>query len=193
MLLLGVLAAQAEAAAPPAGAGAYDLLETEILTGTQASVTFSSLNSTYGSTYQHLQIRMTGRGTANDTDSYLYITLNGDTGANYKAHQLWAHGTGGVDANAFIYGGLGLIIAGITANNATADAFGANVIDFLDAFETTKNKTVRSFGGEHGGYNKVGLESFAWFNTAALTSIKVAPSAGSFVTGSRLSLYGLKG
>jgi hypothetical protein len=40
MLLLGVLAAQAEAAAP-AAAGSYDLLETEILTGTQASVTFT--------------------------------------------------------------------------------------------------------------------------------------------------------
>jgi hypothetical protein len=60
MLLLGVLAAQAEAAAP-AAAGSYDLLETEILTGTQASVTFSSLNSTYGADYQHLQLRIVTR------------------------------------------------------------------------------------------------------------------------------------
>ena len=75
MLLLGVLAAQAEAAAP-AGVAAYDLLETEILTGSQASVTFSSLGD-YASDYQHLQVRGAIMTTA---DTRFWMNLNSDTG-----------------------------------------------------------------------------------------------------------------
>lgn len=187
-LPLGILAASGFVAV----ASGYDLLETEILTGSQASVTFSSLNSTYGSTYQHLQIRATARSGASDTDSFFYLTLNADTGANYDRHQLWGNG-GTVSSNNFSYGGVGLIILGCTANNAAADTYGASIIDFLDPFETTKNTTVRSLGGQTSGLNRIGLESFAWFNTDALTSIQLAPSASSFVTGSRFSLYGLKG
>jgi hypothetical protein len=43
----------------PVSLGSYDLLETEILTGTQASVEFTSLDSY--TDYQHFQIRGTLR------------------------------------------------------------------------------------------------------------------------------------
>jgi hypothetical protein len=74
---LGILAAQISVAA-----GSYDLLETEILTGSQTSVTFSSLNSTYGADYQHLQARCVFSG--GGVVSSLRIQLNGDTGSNYS-------------------------------------------------------------------------------------------------------------
>jgi hypothetical protein len=57
MLLLGVLQAQA---AGQVAAGSFDLLETQVLTSSAASVTFSSL-STYAADYQHLQIRIVSK------------------------------------------------------------------------------------------------------------------------------------
>ena len=76
----------------------YDLLETEILTGTQSSVTFSSLNSTYGADYQHLQARCVWSG--GGVVSSLRIELNGDTGSNYSLHVLYGNGSSVLSAAA---------------------------------------------------------------------------------------------
>jgi hypothetical protein len=68
------------------------------------------------------------------------------------------------------------------------------VIDILDAFETTKNKTIRSFGGQVGsGANLILLHSGFWNNTAAISSITLGVNgAPQFATGCRFSLYGIK-
>ena len=190
MLLLGVLAAQAEGAV--AAAGSYDLLETEILTGTEASVTFSSLNSTYGADYQHLQIRWLGRSTVIGTFDYTQVIYNSDSGSNYSSHYLYANGStvaSAADANrTFAYYGA---VPG--ANSTPSEAFSAHIIDILDAFETTKAKTTRILYGVHTGLGKgVELNSSRWGNTNALDSIEIGIPSGSFVVGSRFSLYGLK-
>jgi hypothetical protein len=171
MLLLGVLAAQAEAAAP-AAAGSYDLLETEILTGSQASVTFSSLNSTYGADYQHLQIRIVVRSAVSESASQIALYLNGDTSsANYAFHQLYGNGST-VGSEGYGSGTLGQITPIVRTFGATgtADAFGAGVVDILDSFETSKYTTVRSLHGA-AGVNAVGLTSGLWMNTNAVDSI----------------------
>ena len=188
MLLLGVLAAQAEAAAP-AGGPAYDLLETEILTGSQASVTFSSLNSTYGADYQHLQIRWTGRSQVASNGDAGRMRINSDTGSNYYAHYL--QGTGSAVQSGAASGDKMENVFAVNGNNDGASRYAAGVIDILDPFETTKNTTVRSFSGIEGNEDRVRLASGLWINTAAVTTIEVYPANG-WVTGCRFSLYGLK-
>jgi len=175
-------------------AGSFDLLETQVLTGSAASVTFSSL-STYASTYQHLQIRYVAKSdrSSGDGNDAMIMTLNGDTGANYNSHNLI--GDGAVNSgfetyqNAMEY----TYIAG-TGGNITG-GFGSGVMDFLDAFETTKFKTRRTLYNNSlgGSYKAVGLSSAMWRNTAAISSITFDQRYGSnFVTGSRFSLYGIK-
>ena len=174
----------------PVPPSAYDLLETEILTSTQASVTFSNLNSTYGADYQHLQIRATMDATGNFGTVYdAYITLNGDTGSNYHSHGLRGNGS---SVSSFSYGPNSLSLALLTASTTSAaSSYAANIVDILDPFETTKNTTVRVFGGL--ANYMVALQSVLWNNTAALTSFTITPHGNtSFVSGSRFSLYGLK-
>jgi cytochrome P450 len=77
-------------------------------------------------------------------------------------------------------------------NTATASAFGAGVVDILDSYSTTKNKTIRAFYGKATASNRIALSSGFWNNTAALTQVRFS-AIGSFVTGSRFSLYGIKG
>jgi len=187
---LGVLAVAGAGAGPVAGA-AYELLETTVLGSDTADVTFSNLNSSYGSTYQHLQLRMVHRNTANDTAVFIGLQFNADTGNNYSRHYLNGTGssvTAGAAANqAYIWLGESV------SSQIVANSFAATITDILDPFETSKNTTIRSSSGQTGSRNQVWLTSGAWLNTAAITSIKIyLPQGGSYISGSRFSLYGMR-
>jgi hypothetical protein len=164
----------------------FVLLETVTLTSAQASVEFTDLNTKYGSTYQHLQIRMAARcGAA----ANIKIQYNGDTAGNYSFHYLEGNGSsvisgGGTSASS---GDLGVAVA-------ESNVFSGFIVDILDAFETTKNKTGRSFyGAATAGSKWMGIMSHNWRSTSAVTSIKLAAGAQSFQSGSRIAIYGLKG
>ena len=186
MLLLGVLQAQA---AGGGAAGTFELIEQRVLTSAESSVTFSSL-STYAADYQHLQLRIAARSTlaANLVD--LQLQFNADAGANYVYHQLYGNGSS-VASEA--YTGLNQTTGAlIPAASATANSFGASVIDILDAFETTKFKTIRGLSGYTANTNYVLLRSGLWRNTAATTDLSVYAAGGNLAIGTRISLYGIK-
>jgi hypothetical protein len=178
-----------------AGAGgaipAYDLLETQILGSNQSSITFSSLG-TYSSTYKHLQIRYTARSSISGTqDGATGIRLNGDTGSNYSSHGLTGNASSVTSYNftsqTFMFAQL------MNGNTATAGAFGAGVIDLLDCYSTTKNKTLRWLTGFTGADAAIRLGSGAYLNTSSLTSVTIDCRGNNYLTGSRFSIYGLKG
>ena len=185
MIPLGILAAAGGAVA---AAGSYDLLATEILTSSQASVTFASLGD-YAADYQHLQIRFTGRSTRADTDSVLGITFNS---GNYSYHQLHGNGStvasGGGGGLSNIYG-----YAMLAGGTLSAGVYSAGEIDILDPFLAAKNTTIRSLHGiAHSSYPRIVLLSGASFNTSAITNITFSDLFGQLATGTRFSLYGLK-
>lgn len=166
-----------------------DILAEEVLTGTQASVTFSNLSASYGSTYQHLQVRATLRGDRSpQTADFAKITFNADT-TGYARHALYGNGS-----TVASYG-LTDVISTMdfpTAGGST-NQFGAIVMDVLDAFETTKNTTIRLLGGSAGTPNVIMLTSGLWVDTSAVDSIKFESGNGNnFVAGSRFTLIGLK-
>jgi hypothetical protein len=166
----------------------YDLLETEILTGSQASVTFDVTG--LGSTYQHLQIRYAVRSDRADTIDFSQVTFNADTGTNYSIHYLRGDGSSasslGLTSQNFMWGGFS------TTANSSASTFSPSVIDILDPFETTKFTTIRALSGINTTETSVALFSGLWMNTNALTSITLDNYGSNWVTGSRFSLMGLK-
>jgi hypothetical protein len=170
-----------------------DILAEEVLTSSQASVTFSSLNSTYGADYQHLQLRIVTRdnrgisGTNN-----IRLQVNSDGGSNYADHGLYGNGSSVLSyANTSESQFNALSIN--PSNSDTADAFGAGVVDFLDCFETSKYLTMRSLNGVTvAAASTIRLSSCVWMNTNALDTILIYPSSASFVAGSRFTLIGLK-
>jgi hypothetical protein len=182
---LGILSA--------AGAGGvpfesdYELIQSYILGSNQTSVTFSSLGD-YSATYKHLQIRAAGRTDRAGTVDFAKLTLNGVT-SGYSRHYLLGDGSS-VSSSAgtgvaFMYG------PRFSGNNASANVFGVGVIDILDPFSSTKNKTVRQLTGEA---TQLWLTSGAYLSTTPVSSIGFAPEIGTnFLTGSRFSLYGIKG
>jgi hypothetical protein len=172
-------------AASGVSAGSFDLLETQTLTGSQSSVTFSSL-STYASTYQHLQLRIVTRmGGTGGAKSNL-LRFNGVSTSSYYSHFLLGNGS---SVSSFSGSGTNIFL-GIGGNLATTNRFGAAVVDILDPFETTKNKVTRSLGGE--AASELTLISGLWNSTAAVSSITLLPETADYQIGSRFSLYGIK-
>jgi len=172
--------------------GDFELIETAIVSGTSTSaVTFSSLG-TYSSTYKHLQVRMAVRTnrTSFSTD-FLKLTFNADTATNYSSHILYGNGSSVLSEASASAAHIALQRYG---SGATENYFGASVLDILDAYSTTKYKTIRNLGGASGSGQQIGLDSGSWRNTASLTSLTITVGGGTLlVAGSRFSLYGIKG
>lgn len=172
-------------------AGAYDLLETQVLSTSAASVTFTGLGAY--SDYKHLQIRAVLQN-AGTTGVLLHENLrfNSDSGTNYAWHALNGSGSsvassGGTSSNS-------ILIRETSAADAGGSIFGVAVIDILDFSSTGKNTTIRCLsGGLNSSETDITLSSGLWNNTAALTQIELSNfSSLDYQAGSRISLYGVK-
>lgn len=160
----------------PAG-NTYEAISTQTLGSAAASVTFSSIPSTY----TDLVLVATGNSsTLVDT----YLRFNGDsTSGLYSTTRLY--GTGSTAASDR-FSSQNQILAGDfnTASNSVA------IIQINNYSNTTTNKTslIRSNIANSIVFANVGL----WRNTAAITSVIMSTSSGTFSTGSTFSLYGVK-
>ena len=162
----------------PFSPSAYDLLETQVLASSAASVSFTGLD-TLAAGYQHLQIRMVTQ-TAASGGYNATVRLNGDTGSNYAGHQL-------VGLSGTMYS-FSQVSTSSPTFRTSEDYPNPNIIDILDFSNTSKNTTIREFTGSG---TTIWLRSILWNNTSAVTSISMTPT-GDFITGSRFSIYGTK-
>jgi hypothetical protein len=178
--------------AGPSPTGSYDLLATEILTSATSSVTFSSLGD-YATDYQHLQIRaVVNSDRSGQALDSLGMTFNGDTGSNYAFHQI--DGTGSSVRSDAGTSTTNIYAANLPGGTQTSTIFAGAVIDILDPFETTKNTTVRALGGLAGSTSRVQLCSGLYNSTNAVTQFTFNSRNGAnLLTGSRFSLYGIRG
>jgi hypothetical protein len=126
----------------------------------------------------------------------MWMTFNGDSGANYSRHVLSGDG-------ASVTSGANLSATRIPFGNsiprtgALANVFGVLLIDILDYANGNKYKTVRGLYGANENSTNTGfrmcVNSGLWMNTAPITTISMQPEAGSFTTNTRISLYGIRG
>jgi hypothetical protein len=168
-----------------------ELIATVITTGAEGTILFSSIPQVF----KHLQLRVVARSTAANQDSQTNgMSINVDlTNGKYNGHFLTGNGSS-VSSGVSGFFNLAFQIPFIPGASNTSSSFGAQIIDFLDYSSTTKNKTIRALGGHASGTNpKISLMSNVWLDTAAITSISWNYAGSNLTTGSRLSLYGIKG
>jgi hypothetical protein len=173
----------------PVSGGAFDLLETTTLaTNSSTEIEFTS-SGTAWTDYKHIQLRVSGRiqYTGSPTGGNVTVEIN-STGATYRNHFVRGNGSGvaaGTQTSASF--------DRIPYNNNTSE-FGCFVLDIVDINEDSKNTTMRAIGGSALSYAKwVSLTSAAWFTTNAATSIKVKAPEYTLGSGTRISIYGVKG
>jgi hypothetical protein len=165
----------------------YESIASATGTGSSATITFSSIPSTY----KHLQIRASYRNTT--SGGGVAMEYNSDTGSNYTNHYLLGTGTAaqayGFDTSFTPYTYLWGIGIGTSTTNPTVQ-----IVDILDYTSTNKNKTIRALSGlDNNGTGNIVLSSSVWLNsTTAISTIKLTADYA-FDTSSTFALYGIKG
>ena len=162
----------------PAG-NTYEAIFTETLASAQASVTFSSIPSTYTDLVLVTNAILASGGAAN-----LWCRFNGDSGANYSTTYLAGNGTSASSSRdtSATEGWCGRL----SSSNWTT-----SIASFQNYANTTTNKTSISRGNDTSGL-VIAFVSL-WRNTSAINSIVLTnSSAVNFSIGSQFSLYGIK-
>lgn len=80
-----------------------------------------------------------------------------------------------------------------SAASATSNTFGSMEI-YIPNYTASTNKPINHISvSENNAQNaEIYVDAHLWRNSATVTSIKIYPSSGSFVSGSRFDLYGIK-
>ena len=162
------------------------LLHDEIL-GSAGTFDVSGISGSYA----HLLICLNGRGSVASNQAEIRVRFNNDSGNNYN-RQIFAGeggsvGAGSSTSQAYIQ------LAFMPAASSTASMAAGFTMQIPDYSNAVFNKLIYSSGySTHGGggssyYFGAGV----WLSTAAITRIQIFPDSGNFVTGSRLTIYGL--
>ena len=171
-------------------AGGHVLISEQILGSSAATVTFSSIPSTYSD----LLLKVVARGTDAGAAVGVNMQFNGDTGSNYDRETASAAGTTITMAESL--GITSIPIAAIAAGGAPANVANAFTIEVPGYKGTTFQKSAMAMvarkQGTSTGTIYVETRSGFWRSTSAITSIVLSLSAGSFATGSEFRLYGLR-
>ena len=158
----------------------YDPIATTTLGSAQASVTLSSIPSTY----TDLILIIGGVLTTGSGDQSIFSRVNGDTAGNYSGTYMYGYGGAaysGRDTNT-TYSVVGRL--------AEATYGGVCIIQYMNYSNTTTYKTVIGRGNDT---NLVIAAVGLWRSTAAINSVTVYPeNAKSFATGCVFTLYGVK-
>jgi hypothetical protein len=166
----------------------YESISTATVgSGGQASISFSSIPSTY----KHLQIRGIARTSAGGES--IRLRFNSDTASNYANHELYGTGSGSGAA----YGEANVTSAFadyFAPSTAGSNTFGVGIIDILDYSNTNKFKTVRTLSGyDNNGSGAIVLNSNLWRSTSAIDTVLLYFGGGNLTQYSSFALYGIKG
>jgi hypothetical protein len=161
----------------------YESIATTTLTGTQNSVTFSSISGSFTDIIAVLSIKATS-----GSNEVLRAQVNSDTGNNYSYTYVQGVSAGAQSGRA---SNTSLILAqgGNAAIDEASNTFSPYVVQFMNYSNTTTNKTILARGA---GVAQAGASVSLWRNTAAINAIRFYIAAGNFDTGSTFTLYGIK-
>ena len=167
----------------------FEAIATTYLESTQASVTFSSIPQTY----EHLQLRMSGRqNISGSAGGALHMRVNGDTGSNYSNHSYRTYGGSSINADAYANFAYVYQAGRLTGPNSNAAFYATTIVDILDYRNTNKNTTMIGLTESVSSSDYLSFFSVLWDDTAAVTSILLySPSSASFVADTTMTLYGL--
>jgi hypothetical protein len=156
--------------------------------GGAATISFSSIPSTYTDLLLKLSVRDTSTGPGNFQN--MQLTFNGSSASNYYDRLLYGNGSSALSASLGPTAKINTFYS--TSAGATANTF-ANTDIYIPNYAGTTNKSVSIDGvTETNGNPAIAyLDAALWSNTAAITSLSIALDSGNFVQYSTAYLYGI--
>ena len=162
----------------------YQLISSNVLASSAASVTFSAIPSTY----TDLVVRWSGRG---DGATTYNITFNGTGGTSYSHTRITGSGSavssGRGTSAAFI-----AYVASLEDSTYTANTFDSNEI-YVPNYAGSASKPTGGGGTMENNATGSFMNATAglFSSTAAITSLTIAAASGNLVSGSSFYLYGI--
>jgi hypothetical protein len=161
-------------------------LAESVLGSAAASITFSSIPSTY----RHLRLVLSVRGDTAATQIVVYMRINSDATSNYQYQSM--EGNGASFGGGRVTTQTEATVMTAPAATALASLFAAGDI-VLPAYKATDK--YKSWVSSHAGTNTTSgvmasVYTGYWASTVAVTAITLFPSAGNFATGTTVTLYG---
>lgn len=166
----------------------YDPIETVTLGSAQATISFTSISSTYTDLILVCNIG------SDSTNAFPYLQFNGDTGSNYSYTELYGNGSSAystrVTNNTQLFNNDVSMKQGAINSNA--------IYQIMNYSNTTTYKTalVRQNTVDAADYNGALAAVGLWRSTAAINRVDVkATRSGTgynFTAGSTFTLYGVK-
>jgi len=170
-------------------ANTYQLIASNTLGSSAASVTFSSIPATY----TDLVVRCSTRSDTVDVSNTINITLSSDTASNYSRTQITGDGSAassGRSSNQSVLPFLSSAAASLTSNT-----FGTFEL-YIPSYTASQNKPLSGFAvteSNSASDARIYGAAYLWRNTSAVSSIKFELSgSNNFVSGSSFFLYGIK-
>lgn len=162
----------------------YDPIATQTLGSAAATVTFSSIPSTF----TDLVLVVSGRSTNGSGDDSMYMRFNGDSGTNYSWTRILGNGSA---ASSFRLSNQTVgTIDGISGGSTASGTFSATIANFQNYSNTTTNKTILGRSNVAGSYTVANVNLYR--STSAISSMVLSLATGNFATGSTFTLYGIK-
>jgi hypothetical protein len=188
-------ATQREGAVMPSGStsgassGAFVQINKTLLGAPAASITISGIPGTYNNLY----LTFNGASDQATGSELVNIQFNADTGANYNIETLAFNGTSAASSSAAA-GATALQPTTISGTTSPAGTPGPLRMEIFTYAGTTFWKDMVYQAGQNAAGTSGAMQAYngwgEWKSTAAITSIKIFPSAGNFITGSVAILYG---
>lgn len=156
-----------------------------------ASITFSSIPSTYTDLCLLLSLRMSDANGGQAAGTRMRI--NGDTGANYFYKVLEAFsGTGRQSYSS--NSDTSVQIGGLPTNSNTASVYGNNIV-YIPNYTSSSQKTIS--GDSVTEYDSatlgvLNIQTGRWTGTSAITSLNIYATSGNIMANSTATLYGIK-
>jgi hypothetical protein len=156
----------------------YESIATQTLGSATATVTFSSIPSTYTDL-----VLVCNFGASSSGQDFTF-QFNGDTGTNYSFTRMYGNGTSAISSRETNQSKIYADSVGVSTSLQAAD-----IIQVMNYSNTTTYKTalVRVADAAKSTEAVVGL----WRSTSAINSISLAMTSGNLLSGSTFSLYGI--
>jgi hypothetical protein len=150
--------------------------------GGAATINFTNIPQNYS----HLQIRMYGFSSSQDT----IVQINGDaTAANYSRYYFYGNGTA-VTSSGTISGGNSWVEPMYSSGNTTYAA--SSVSDILDYSSPVKAKVMRTLSAyDNNGTGFIIMYGNSWTGLAPITYLSFASLTGTFNQYTSIAIYGM--
>ena len=167
-------------------ASTYEPITTQTLASAAASVTFSSISSTYTDLILVANAKVS---TAADVQE-CYLQFNSDTATNYSLTRLYGTGSSALSGRETNITKIDNIR--LPGSNSASTVFGNMIANINNYSNTTTYKNVLLRMNAETTNGQLGTVVGLWRSTSAISTILFAPTSGNFVAGSTFTLYGIK-